>query len=259
MDVFAFFRVSSGKVFAECAADHKKDTFVKIFENQIEPLPKDKIIHYVMDNLASHSCYEICQLVAKYSNIECPTEKELNRATDRRQWLQLENKRIIFHYTPYHGSWLNMVEIWFGILNQKCLKESYNSPDALRDNIMSFVEKWDTLLFHPFKWKYTGEGLHLKTINRFISMLKNGIEKMAIQFMTKQFLLMTNIKKNYCEKVEAKTFAILLELITQKNKQLTDIIDNEKGPKRKEKAKLALKGLLFTLQEANDKDLKKIA
>ena len=84
-------------------------------------LPENKVIHYTMDNIASHASYALCRLVAKYSKIICPPEKELDSMPKRREWLQSEKKRIVFHYTPFHGSWLNMVEIWFGILNHKCL------------------------------------------------------------------------------------------------------------------------------------------
>ena len=131
--------MKSGKVIAGCRADHTKKTLIEVFEKHLKTLPTDESIHYIMDNLASHSCYELCELVAKHSNIEGPNEKHLNTAIKRHEWLQSENKRITIHYTPFHGSWLNLVEIWFGSLNQKCLKESYKSPDAMYNAIYSFI------------------------------------------------------------------------------------------------------------------------
>ncbi len=75
IDVFAFLRVKSGKIFAKCRSDHTKKTLIEVFEKHLKTLPTDVPIHYVMDNLASHSCYELCKLVAKYSIINCPDKK----------------------------------------------------------------------------------------------------------------------------------------------------------------------------------------
>ena len=78
----------------------------------------------VAPNLSNHSCHNFCRVVAEIYSIDY-SEKELKTKKDRQQWLQKQNKRIVFHFTPKHGSWQNMVEIWFGIMGQKCLK--YNS------------------------------------------------------------------------------------------------------------------------------------
>ena len=46
---------------------------------------------------------------SKYCQVPCPSEKELQDLEKRVQWLTAENKRIVIHFTPYHGSWLNQV------------------------------------------------------------------------------------------------------------------------------------------------------
>jgi len=63
------------------------------------------------------------------SGIDCHSEKELNNPEKRVKWLKTTDKRVIIHFTPYHGSWLNLVEFWFGIMNKKVLKE--NAENAL--------------------------------------------------------------------------------------------------------------------------------
>ena len=247
LDVFAFLKVKSGKVFAECRPNHQKETLVEVFEKQLKTLPKNEKIDYIMDNLASHSCYELCALVAKYSNVKCPDKKQLDTAIRRREWLQSENKRIVFHYTPFHGSWLNMVEIWFGILNQKCLNESYDSPESIYKALYEFFNEWSTLLYHPFKWNYDGKGLRQKVVNRFIKMLENSADKMTIKFITKQCLLMKNIIENYWDNINCKSWIKLYEVITSKVEPLNKIILNDDKPKRKKKAKIAFMNFMNTL------------
>ena len=247
IDVFAFLKVNTGNVFAECRANHTIGTLLEVFEKQLQTLPENETIHYIMDNLASHSSYQLCKLVAKHSRIECPPEKELNKTVKRSQWLQSENKRIIFHYTPFHGSWLNMVEIWFGILNQKCLNESFNSPESMYNVIYDFINLWDTLLAHPFKWNYDGKGLHQKAVDRFIKILENSIVKMNVKFMTKQFLLMQNLIKTYHAKVEFDSWMKLYQIINANLEQLNTIIIKDGGPKRIKNAQLALINLFDSL------------
>jgi hypothetical protein len=49
-------------------------------------------------------------------------------------------KRVEFHYTPKHGSWLNMAEIEIGILEKQCLKARIATESALK----TAVEAWQT-------------------------------------------------------------------------------------------------------------------
>lgn len=150
IDLLAFMNVHTGKVDMHCKPDHTKKTFLAVFEKHVASVSIDERIDYIMDNLASHYSYDLCELVAKLSKVECPDESKLNNGEKRRKWLQSEGKRIVIHFTPFHGSWLNQIEILFGILSTKCLKESYRSPDLLSQAIYSFADKWNTHFHHPF-------------------------------------------------------------------------------------------------------------
>ena len=48
--------------------------------------------------------------------------------------------RLEFHYTPKHGSWLNMVEIEIGVLCEQCLADRIPDEDTLRREIAA----WET-------------------------------------------------------------------------------------------------------------------
>ena len=48
-------------------------------------------------------------------------------------------RRLEFHYTPKHGSWLNMVEIEFSVLSRSCLKQRLSGEEALRREVDALV------------------------------------------------------------------------------------------------------------------------
>ncbi|MHC5717907.1 MAG: transposase [Nostoc sp.] len=69
------------------------------------------------------------------------------------------NERV-FHYTPKHSSWRNLIEIWFSILVRKLLKRaSFKSQDDLKTRILAFIDYFNQTMAKPFKWTYTGKVL----------------------------------------------------------------------------------------------------
>jgi len=82
--------------------------------------PKAKKIRVVLDNLASHS------KAALYDAFE-PDEA-------RRIAQKLE-----FHFTPKHGSWLNMVEIEFSVLARQCLNRRIPDTETLEKEVKAWT------------------------------------------------------------------------------------------------------------------------
>lgn len=70
-------------------------------------------IRVVLDNLSTHTPW------ALYEAFEAAEARRLVRKLD-------------FHYTPKHGSWLNMAEIEFSILTRQCLDRRIPDPKTLR-------------------------------------------------------------------------------------------------------------------------------
>jgi transposase len=249
LDVFAFLNHADGKVTLECHADHTTETFLEVFERHVERCPVAEPVHYVMDNLSSHRSYPFCQLVAQLSKIRCPPEKELSTQAKRAEWLQRDDKRIVIHFTPFHGSWLNLVEIWFGIMGRKVLTESFGSPDELKDALKTFQDTWDLLLAHPFRWTYDGNGLHEKAVKRFTAMLRSSAAKINLRTLTKLLMLMTNLLEDYFKEISKETWSHLVQALSSQFETIADIIRQEPGPKRKKKAELAAQNIRIALQK----------
>jgi transposase len=68
--------------------------------------------------------------------------------------------RIRFVFTPKHCSWLNQVEIWFGILSRKLINRgNFTSLDDLREKMNRFIDYFNENLAKPYKWTYEGKAL----------------------------------------------------------------------------------------------------
>jgi len=78
----------------------------------------------------------------------------------RATFLQDEDHRIRFIYTPKHCSWLNQVDIWFGILSRRLLKRgNFKSLLELKQRILGFIDFFNNTLAKPFRWTYIGKPL----------------------------------------------------------------------------------------------------
>jgi len=249
LDVLAFLNQADGKVYLECQANHKTDTFLGVLRRHADRVSQSESIHYVMDNLSSHRGYPLCQLVAELSAVECPPPQKLDTLDKRVQWLNREDKRIVIHYTPYHGSWLNWIEFWFGIMGRKVLGESYGSPDELKATLEAFALDWNTLLAHPFKWSYDGRGLHEKAVKRFTKMLHGSAAQMELRILTKQMKLLTNLLGDYVSEVPKEAWEQFSEVLRSQSDTIAGLINNEQGPQRKLNAQLAFANLSEALCE----------
>ncbi len=90
---------------------------------------------------------------------EYPAEQELyvvldNDSTHKKndEWLA-RHPNVHFYYTPASASWLNQVEIWFGIFSRKAFRvASFASPQQLRQRIEDCIARY-TPTSKPFKWR----------------------------------------------------------------------------------------------------------
>jgi len=104
--------------------------------------PKAERIVVVMDNLSTHTP------AALYS-VFAPEEA-------KRIWDRLE-----LHYTPKHGSWLNMAEIELSVLSRQCLDRRIPDQDALRCETSAWVERRNTAKA-TIEWRFTTTDARIK-------------------------------------------------------------------------------------------------
>ena len=68
--------------------------------------------------------------------------------------------RIRFVYTPKHRSWLDQVEIWFGLLVRRRLnRASCPAVDDLRERLLAFIDYFTKTMAKPCKWADAGHPL----------------------------------------------------------------------------------------------------
>ena len=227
VSLLSILQVSTGDVFSECIPDHKSTTVIQTLEKHILEFDKSKNLHYICDNYSSHSTNELCLKIANLCDIELPILKKLE---DRKQWLESREKRIIFHFLPTHGSWLNLIEIWFGILQQKALKDkSFSSKAELEKRILDFTDTWDRYFKHPFKFTYTGDGLHEKVISRFITWIEMESPQLSEKFLNKQIKLIMNLAKEYWSKVPKTLWKNLKSILEDKVTFIKCLIKTDKN------------------------------
>lgn len=127
--------VQDGQVLGRCYQRHTQHQFLD-FMMQLAGLYPDTRLYIILDNLKTHKT----QLV--------------------KNWLADQKGRIEFIFTPFHGSWLNQIEIWFGILEKKCLKRmDAASTEAGQKHTLRFLDTWNGYYAKPFNWKFTTSDL----------------------------------------------------------------------------------------------------
>lgn len=76
-------------------------------------------------------------------------------------WLQ-RHSNVTFHFTPVGSSWLNQIEIWFGIITRQAIRRgTFTSVTALIARIRDYVEHWNADA-EPFTWTATTDEILAK-------------------------------------------------------------------------------------------------
>lgn len=126
INLFAALNIATGVVHSKTTATKKRADFQAFMNEIVDTTPDDKEIHVILDNYCTHKKND--------------------------EWLT-QHPNVRFHFTPTSASWLNQVEIWFGILSRKTLSgATFASTEELTQAIKAFVDVHNEKA-RPFVWR----------------------------------------------------------------------------------------------------------
>jgi len=134
--LFEALEVATGKVTDHCYQRHTNAEFLAFLKQVARVYPRREL-HVVRDNYATH----------KHPNVKA--------------WLS-KHPCVTLHFTPTSGSWLNMVEIFFGIITKQAIRRgTYESVRDLKDAIRAFIDGWNQRC-EPFVWTKDADTIRAK-------------------------------------------------------------------------------------------------
>jgi transposase len=137
--LFAALNVLDGQVIAQCQQRHRHTEWLKFLRKIDRETPKDKTLHLICDNYATH---------------KHPTVQE---------WL-VKHPRFNMHFTPTSASWLNMVERFFRDITDKRLRRGvFTSVPELVAAINEYIAHHN-INPKPFIWTKSARDILQKVI-----------------------------------------------------------------------------------------------
>ena len=140
------------------------DDFANHIDRTIQADPEANWV-VVLDNLNTHCGEPVVRLIANLLGIPQETlgDKKKRRGIlgsmkSRRQFLTDLRHRIRFVFTPKHSSWLNQIEVIFGIIAKRVMRHgSFTSQADLREKLISFIDYFNQTFAKPLNWTYSGK------------------------------------------------------------------------------------------------------
>jgi len=115
---------------------------------------------YQVRNLVDKRYPEAEKIIMVMDNLNTHTGTSLYKAFEPQEARRILDK-IEIHYTPKHGSWLNMAEIEFSILSRQCLERRIPDRETLKKEVAAWVEKRNNYP-KPMEWRFTTEDARIK-------------------------------------------------------------------------------------------------
>jgi transposase len=145
--LYAALEVATGKVTDACFGRHRHQEFLRFIKQVAKAYPR-RHLHIVLDNYGTHTHPVV------------------------RDWLE-RHPRIHLHFTPTGASWLNMVEIFFGIITKQAIRRgSFSSVKDLVAVIRRFIDAWNERC-EPFVWTKEAEELIDKATRKETSLTRH--------------------------------------------------------------------------------------
>lgn len=142
-NVFMCFEPLAGRRHVKVTTQRTKRDWAECIRDLAETqYPKAEKIVLVMDNLNTHSLASLYEVFA-------PPEA----------WRLAQ--RFEVHYTPKHGSWLNMAEIELSVLARQCLKERMDSQSYVQQQVTAWQKQRNAAAV-KVDWRFTTEDARIK-------------------------------------------------------------------------------------------------
>jgi hypothetical protein len=142
-NLFLFVRPHTGWRHVKVTKRRTTQDFAQCMKDLVDiHFPDAEVIRVVLDNLNTHTPAALYQV--------------FEPAEARRIVRKLE-----FHYTPKHGSWLNMAEIELSVLSRQCLDRRLPDTDTLSREIVAWEAQRnvDQVTIH---WRFTAQDARIK-------------------------------------------------------------------------------------------------
>lgn len=131
-----------------------KSDFVAFVQKLLSTAYKSvRRLHLVVDNLNTHFVKSFVDVLGK---------REATRLL----------RRVQFHYTPKHASWLNIAEIEIGVLSRQCLNQRFGAIDSAPEELQRNVSAWQKRRNSerkPLRWKFTRRKADEKLKRHYVS------------------------------------------------------------------------------------------
>jgi transposase len=132
--LFAALEMLQGKVIGQCYQRHRHQEFLRFLRRLDQEFPGEVPLHLIVDNYGTH----------KHAKVQA--------------WLK-RHPRFVLHFVPTSSSWLNLVERWFGVLDDKAIRRGvFRSVEDLRVAIETFLTAWNKDP-KPFVWTASIESI----------------------------------------------------------------------------------------------------
>ncbi|WP_156885138.1 transposase [Oribacterium sp. NK2B42] len=158
VSIFCFVQPHSGRILHAVESTRTAVDWAEKIKYLVDEIgPNSKKIILVMDNLNTHS------LASLYKAF--PPEEARRIA-----------RRLKVHYTPKHGSWLDIAEIGINVMTRECLNRRIPSIDAFKQELKAWNEEYDKDP-SPVNWQFVAEDSRIKLKILYPDIAKNRRER----------------------------------------------------------------------------------
>lgn len=154
MNLFVAVEPKAGRRHVVITERRGKADFVAFVQSLLNTAYKSvRRLHLVVDNLNTHFEKSFIDVLGR-----CEAAKVL--------------RRVRFHYTPKHASWLNMAEIEIGVLTRQCLNQRFSARNNAREELQRNISTWQERRNRqrkPLRWKFTRKKADKKLSRHYVS------------------------------------------------------------------------------------------